>query len=548
MTRALNLLEETFNPLSSHRRPYFCQLTGLESESSYNDTLALFHEQLSGSDKGLIFNHGLSQPHDGFLIDPLMQKLSSMRIGDYVHEAINPTSSNSLTLKIREVLDKLTKLALSKEHFPDETPLHGLIAQLIVWCNLYVDGLNFNDAVRPKCLFYGPTTRYEAYFLMLLAQIGVDVFYFNPTNDTTLNEIDENNLCETIVLGAPCSVFIPYEACIKNAACIKGTTCTQNAAYLPKEIIIEKVTTYAKQATDELEQILYQDTGIYKPWQFSNGTTRPIFMESVIEDTLTYWNEPAKLRPGFKTTDKIVHTPIFFTKINGVYKDVNNYYTLVQTLKSAKNFIFYESPHLASVGFGQSQAIRYHNIPASYTRPLSNFNPKDLDGLASCLNADYTIQRDRVRQHALYQKMKTLRSDVQEFILSKLEETFLLDSLNFFCFPLTDEKKAQLMATIFTAEERLLHLIEGYDFTSDIPKIILYINSKELFYEEDALLLGLLHRMGLDVLLLSPNGASTIEQMISSSFINDIKLDVFVQDLPLKIPTKKRSFFSKLFK
>lgn len=454
-----------------------------------------------------------------------------MRIGNYVNEDINLTASDTLNVKIRQALDQVIALAISKEHFSNETIRNNFIAKLMIWCNLYVDGLNFNDYDIPKCLFYGPIKRHEVYFLMILASIGIDVIYFNPTNDSTFDTVDFNNMSQKIVLGATSPVLVPYNERIE------------------KGVVVEKVTTYAKKATTELEQTLYNDTGIYKPWQFSDGTTRPIFMDSVIEDTLTYWDEPAKLRPGFKTTGKVVCTPTFFTKISGVYGDVNEYYELIQKLKSAKKYAFYESPHLTAVGFGQAKAIQYHNMPTqSTTQNLSNFNQQDLYSLAFCLNPDQTIKRDAVMQHVLYKKMLTLRADLQEFILSKLEETFSSSNLSFFNFSITDKERVRLMAAIFTAEDRLLNLIEGYDFTADVPKVILYVNSRDTFNQDDAMLLGLLRMMGLDVILLSPNGANNLELVISDKFINQIKLDEFVYDLPLKAPVKKGSFFSKLFR
>lgn len=465
------------------------------------------------------------------LIDTILQELTKMRIGNYANEDINLTASDPLNKKIRQALDEVIALAINKERFSNETIQNNFIAKLMIWCNLYTDGLDFNDGELPKCLFYGPIKRHEVYFLMLLARIGIDVIYFNPTNDATLDDIDGNGMCQKIILGATSPVLIPYTERIQ------------------KGVVVEKVTTYAKKATNELEQTLYNDTGIYKPWQFSDGTTRPIFMDSVIEDTLTYWDEPAKLRPGFKTNGKIVHTPTFFTKISGVYRDVNEYYELIQKLKGAKKYAFYESPHLTAVGFGQSRTIQYHNMPTQMTtQNLSNFNQQDLYSLAFCLNPDQTIKRDAVMQHVLYKKMLTLRVELQEFILSKLEETFSSSNLSFFNFPITDKERVRLMAATFTAEDRLLNLIEGYDFPADVPKVIMYVNSRDTFNQDDAMLLGLLRMMGLDVLLLSPNGANNIELVISEKFINQIKLDEFVYDLPLKSPVKKGSFFSKLFR
>lgn len=473
----------------------------------------------------------IPKPSNRDLIDSILQELIKMRIGNYVNEDINLTSSEVINGRIRQALDEVLALAISKERFANETIRNNFIAKLMIWCNEYVEGLDFNQDTPPKCLFYGPIKRHEVYFLLILSSIGMDVIYFNPTNDATFSSIVSDELCQKITLGVVTPILLSYEERVS------------------KGVVVEKVTTYAKKATNELAQTLYQDTGIYKPWQFSDGTTRPLIMDSVIEDTLTYWNEPAKLRPGFKTEGKTVYVPAFFTKISGVYRDINEYYELVQKLNTANKCVFYQTPHLTNVGFGQTRTIQYHNMPTqSSTQNLSNFNQQDLYSLAYCLNPDQTIKRDAVKQHVLYKKMISLRADVQEFILSKLEETFSNNNLSFFKFNITDKERVRLMAALFTADDRILNLIDSYDFTEEVPKLILYVNSRETFNEDDAMLLGLMRTIGIDVILLSPNGANNIEMVISEKFINQIKLDEFAYDLVLKSPSKKGSFFSKLFR
>lgn len=532
--KATHLLEEIFDPAVQRTDNYFCQLIGLADETSYNDTLALFNQQLSEPHQGIIFGQPIPNPSDRELIDSILSELSHMRIGSLSHEDISLTSSDALNEKLKITLDEVIALAMDQEKFSSPTIRNNFIAKLMIWCNLYIDHLNFNGDTPPKCLFYGSLKKHEVYFLMLLAKIGVDVIYFNPTKDTVLDHLVPDQLCQTIVLGPVSLQLVPFETRVA------------------KGVVVEKVTTYARKATNELEQTLYHDTGIYKPWQFSDGMTKPLIMDSVIEDTLTYWSEPARLRPGFKTSGKTVYTPCFFTKINGVYVDREAYFDLVQKLREAKHCLFYETPHFAQMntGFGQSRPIQYHNVQVQNTQSTRDFNQQDLYSLAFCLNPDQTIKRDAVQSHVLYQPMRSLRQELQEFLLLKLEETFANSNRSFFNFPITDKERVRLMAALFTADEQLLNLLSSYDFTGDVPKVIFYVNSREPFHQDDALLIGLLRSIGLDIILLSPNGANNIELIISDKFINQIKLEEFVYDLELKAPSrsKKGSFFSKLFR
>ena len=486
--------------------------------------------------KGIIFSDTIPKPSDRDLINSILQELTTMRLGHYVDEDINLVSSDTLNLKIRMALDEIIALAISKERFATDTIRNNFIAKLMIWSNLYIDGLNFNQDTPPKCLFYGPLKRHEVYFLMILAHIGMDVIYFNPTNDNTLKSLYDTDRYESIILGNVSPLLIPFEERIS------------------KGVVVEKVTTYAKKATNELETALYQDSGVYKPWQYAKGTTKPIIMDSVIEDTLTYWNEPAKLRPGFRTEGQVVYTPTFFTKINGVYQDTNAYYELIDKLQQAKNCVLYETPHITSIGlahsnYTQTQAISYHNMPSQgSSNSMAQFNQQDLYSLAFCLTPDQTIKRDAIKEHKFYKRFLSLRNELQEFLLSKLEETFASYNLSFFKFSVTDKERVRLMASLFTADEKLINLMDSYDFTADIPKLLIYINSREPFNQDDALFLGFLRNIGFDIIILSPNGANNMELVISEKFINPIQLETFVYDLPLKAPMKKGSFFSKLFR
>ena len=506
------------------------------AETAYNDQVALIYHKLSEPTRGIIFADTIPKPNDRALIDSILSELLTMRIGNFANEDINLTSSNTLNEKIRQALDPVVDLAIKQERFANPTIRNNFIAKLMIWCNLYLEDLDFSGPELPKCLFYGVIKRHEFYFLMLLAKLGIDVLYFNPTGDQTAQTLDTLGLMQTITLG-------------------NATGLTPLMDRVAKGVVIEKVTTYARKATNELEQTLYQDSGIYKPWQFSDGTTYPIIMDSVIEDTLTYWDEPARMRPGFKTVQKTVYTPIFFSKISGVYRDQNEYFDLVNKLRNAPKCCFYESSSLTSVGqYAQTRTIQYHNLQSQTVSNRSTqntptaYNQQDLYSLAFCLNPDKTINREALREHKLYQRMLMLRGELQNFLLNKLEELFSPNQASFFNFPITDKERLRLMAAIFTADDKLLNLIDGYDFTGDIPKVVMYLNSRDPIQTDDALLLGLLRMIGLDIIILSPNGANNIELVINEKFINQIKLEEFVYDLPLKAPTKKSSFFGKLFR
>ncbi|SQC00210.1 Uncharacterised protein [Clostridium tetanomorphum] len=60
--------------------------------------------------------------------------------------------------------------------------------------------------------------------------------------------------------------------------------------------------------------------------------------------------------------------------------------------------------------------------------------------------------------------------------------------------------------------------------------------------------MGLLHRIGLDIVILTPNATDNIELKISTDYLNVIRLEDIVFDLDLERKTKKKSFFQKFFR
>lgn len=515
-------MEDVFNRSSVIQGNYFCNVKGIDTDSSYNDTLALFNHKFNSLNEAhLTFTSSLNKVTDTTLKDLAQNEL--------LQNPLPLTASIAHNQIFTEALKLTLDMAQRTPAFEDPTALALLKEDLFLWSKTYISTIDFGNVVIPKCMYYGDLTLQEAYFLILLAFIGFDVIYFNPCGQTLLESIDIDGMSQLILLGTPTPNMISFEERIS------------------KGVVIDKVTTYAKQAMNELNDHLYGDCGIYRPWQFAHGTTSPVIMDAVIEDTLTYWAEPATLRPGFKTVGETVYTPVFFNKISGVYKDRMAYYQLVQKLKEAPLITFMENLNFCSTDFTsfsymQTKAINYHNIGTS----TAQFNSRDLASLRPCLNADGTINEETLKTHALFSKWTHLRLETIAFLIGKLNEFMTGRHANLFAFPFGETEKLTLIATSFNMDKEILNLIDRFDFTAQIPKLILYLNGTMPCDTKIALLLGFLHTCGLDIIIFSPNGTSNVNSMISPRFISDIKLEDMVNDFEVKSPPKK-GFFNRLF-
>ncbi len=516
------MIEDVFNRSSVIQGNYFCNVKGIENDTSYNDTLALFHhkfKQLTGSH--LLFTSSLNKITDSSLKNLVQSEL--------LQNPLPLTTSIVHNQIFTEALRLTLNLAKDNISFQNTIDLDHLKETLFLWSKSYIATIDFGNTEPPKCLYYGDLTLEEAYFLILLALIGFDVIYFNPCGNTLLENIDKDSLSQIVLLGKPTPIMIPFEERVN-----KGT-------------VIDKVTTYAKQAINELNANLYGDCGIYRPWQFAHGTTSPVIMDAIIEDTLTYWAEPATLRPGFKTIGDTVYTPVFFNKVSGIYKDRMAYYNLVQSLKDAPLVVLMENLNLCSTDFStysymQTKAINYHNLNTSHAQ----FNNRDLLSLKPCINVDGEINTEGLKSHPLFNKWAHLRLETINFLIRKLNDLLTGIRANLFTFPFNETEKLTLIAGALNMDKEILSLIDRYDFTTQIPKLILYLNGTMPCDTKTALLLGFLHTCGLDIVILSPNGTSNINGMISPMFISDIKLEDMVNDFSIKSPPKK-GFFDKLF-
>lgn len=510
--KALNIFEDLFRPISLRNGNYFCQVQGVYDEQTYNDFLALVDSKTQETEEQTaLIPLPLPIPTDRMLIDSISEQLPTMVIGHYEQDDISLAAALDMNKALLAALDVVLPYACSREGFKNTNIRDNFIVKMLIWVNLYAQNWHITKLETPKFVCYGDLKKHEAYFLMILAIAGIDVVHLSPQISVVMENVDGEGLAQIINSGNNSEV-LPLKMRIE------------------KGVAIERVTTTAKKATKELEELLYQGTGIFRPWQFADGDTNPVLMDAAYEDIAAYWNAPARLRTGFKTTGRTVYIPVFFTKLSGAHADRQEYFQMIDQLRSSKNCYFTQSSNLAKSGLDQQAVF----------------------SLAFCLNSDKSINRQALKEHKLYQSMLPYRDSMQSFVLNKLDALFTSYDEHYFRFPLTDKERVLLMAAVFTADEQILSLIEGYDFTADIPKLVFYFNNREVFDPVDALLVAFFHLMGMDIVILSPNGGNNIELVIDKAFVNFIQLQEYVQDLPL--PTHnvgsgntKKSLLQRLF-
>ena len=69
---------------------------------------------------------------------------------------------------------------------------------------------------------------------------------------------------------------------------------------------------------------------------------------------------------------------------------------------------------------------------------------------------------------------------------------------------MNNEFKLNIIMTVLNISDNILKLIETFDYTSDIPKVIVYDNTKDFFSEEDIITLAYLNIVGIDIAIFTP--------------------------------------------
>ncbi|HAG42705.1 MAG TPA: hypothetical protein DCL31_04170 [Clostridium sp.] len=111
------------------------------------------------------------------------------------------------------------------------------------------------------------------------------------------------------------------------------------------------------------------------------------------------------------------------------------------------------------------------------------------------------------------------------------------------------EFKLEIIMTALNISDDILKLIETFDYTSYIPKVIIYDNTKNFLSEEDIITLAYLNIIGMDIAVFTPTNYKNIEILLKENVFKSHNLPSVRINLSMPNLEKKRdSFISKLFR
>lgn len=245
----------------------------------------------------------------------------------------------------------------------------------------------------------------------------------------------------------------------------------------PQKAIKIKQATTAYQAEKELDTLLYTDTGFYRQRQFTRS--RAVTLKTIYDEIFILWKEEAKYRPGFEVKSDVVTIPNIFAKINGV-KNEKDYVKNIAELLTEDTIFIKNFPYIAKIE-------KNHSV--------------------SKLIKNGKILIEEVKKQKDY-PYDFLNLEMQNYLLEKAQEMIDLQWIT------VEGIEFMILSLVLRLDKITLQMIQQFDFTKEIPKVIVVSVNETMATLEDAIYLLFLNLVGFDIAIFTPTGYRNIEKYI----------------------------------
>ncbi len=459
----------------------FYRINGVEDKLTYANELYQFQLELANNGRRVVIV-------DECMPKPDMEEIAAVRRKNYTRqdEMLMDLTSNiqyTANIELQRAMVKSFLDVMLAEAKTTDTNLNKLTNKavyMICWLKRYQKQL-FSNWKMPDigCFIHmGPCREEnEALFLRILARLPVDVLILNP-NRTTRCCLEDTLLYE-----------------IELAESLSMNRYPQQSADV-------QVGTVAYHAERELDGLMYQDTGMYRNYQYDKAVS--ITLQTMYEEIRILWKEELRFRPNFSTENGVVTLPVIFAKVSGV-KDgiVQKYWSSIRELMTEDTFVVKSVPYIDSAA------------------P----NPMKVHAVEFFKNG--RLQRKKIKENHDY-SYGFLRDEVQEHIFDKLQ---LLIESRVIRGTFENGTEYTIIATILNMPKEIVRLIQKFDFTKKNPKLI-YINTGEKMISlEDSILTAFLNLAGFDVAFFVPTGYQNIEKHFNKRLMEEHQIGEYVYDL-----------------
>ncbi|PLS19134.1 hypothetical protein CVD28_01630 [Bacillus sp. M6-12] len=506
--------ENSVVPIYFYRYVGIAGLDSMYQDNYYNQVFQLHHKLLKHSAGYMKFESPIDMPNHEE-IERVVEQIKKgrpqsttswkdMMVSQIVRSgALAVFQSPVINQNVVMAFEQVMALYMKTERNVNESKAENFALKLLVWLKRYQSHFYketiLNDV--PKVLFYGDVKQHEVYFLTLLSLIGCDVLYLqtDKEKDVVFEEVDRyGQFTKKVEFAESCAL----------------------EKFPLSERAIQK-TTVAYNASKEIQSVIYgTDVGMFKAWQYETGTTKSVMLKTTYDELKILWNEEARIRPEFEVRDERVYVPNIFAKVNGTKQELSDYWKDVNELANSEN------------------AVLYKQLPFSSVR----YTKQELFSTAFLFNQQGFVDKEALYQSPVY-TLQYLKQSIQDFMVSKINE--LLES-KMFVKDMDEKLRLKILMTIITMDSELLRLIESFDYTGKIPKIVIYDGTRNMFSEEDSILLAFFHLVGADIVIFTPTNYSNIEQWIKPVYfavhqLPSVQFDMEFQGMNLSLKVRASS-------
>ncbi len=488
---------------------YFAALVGSPSENKLTDfknALFKLRNDLIASPKFLIFIPGeMSMPSEDEIsyFDAVSRGVADETIKDFI-SLIRVNGDAERTEEAKKVFAEFIEPI--KARTDDELFAYGV--RLITWLNRCTGSSQFADSISkeiPTVMYYGKASINEITLMHFLNRIGFDVMYI-CVEKTSLPLLASENI------DGKMQIFeFPGE--------------TEHFPF-PDRIIKATYSTAAYSAEQDLNEFMYSNTSVFRDFQFSE--MQALTLRTTYEEMNILWHQASKYRTGFDVKEnKRAIIPNIFVKISGVRDgDLEDYWDEVRYKLSPMTRVIIKAPS-------------YNKYSQSVLRAYSQFYSGTRIDIEKLKNSQYN-------------SCSFLSDSLQYMIFEKMQEAVDSGWLKLEA----DELVPLVIYVGLNLDKEILKILQKFDFTKDIPKIVVIDAIEDTFSKIECIQLIMFNLMGFDIAVYTPTGYKNLETYISDNAfevysMNEFKYNVRVPrfKIPDSIPEpKEEGFFSKLFK
>ncbi|MCI8860369.1 MAG: hypothetical protein HFI71_12800 [Lachnospiraceae bacterium] len=461
----------------------FMRIHGVEDKITYQNELYQFQLELKNKKRRVVIL-------EGAIPKPTMEEIGAINRKNYSNEEqmlfdLAAKIQYTANIELQRLMNKAFLDILLQEGQAADMNLNRLTNKaiyLLCWLKRYQSELFYNWKLPEiSALIYlgGCKDENEAMFLRFLARLPIDVLILVPNRNTKC------------VLEDPLLYEINY-------------TESLNISKYPKESGEIQIGTAAYHAERELDDLMYQDSGMYRNQQYQKAIS--VTLRTMYEEIELLWDQELKYRPNFSTVEDTVTMPVIFAKVSGV-KDANlsAYWSAIRALITSDTLLIKQVPYINST------------------------DPNPMKAYAAEFFKNGKVQKAKIRAHSAY-SYGVLREEVQEHIFEKLQ---LLIDQRTIRGTFENGTEYTIVATVLNLKKEILHLIQKFDFTKKNPKIVFINSTEKPISLEDSITIAFLNLIGFDIIFFVPTGYQSVEQHFLNRLMEEHQIGEYLYDLQI---------------